>query len=834
MIHLVCNAHLDPLWLWEWQEGAAEALSTFKIAADFCEEYGEFVFCHNEAVLYEWVQEHDAELFKRIQKLVAQGKWHIMGGWYLQPDVIMPSGESIARQILIGRKYFADNFASFPKTAVNVDSFGHSRGLVQLLTKSGFNSYVRTRPSPEQFPSKHETFEWIGYDNSSVLVNRSFWGYLSLRGEAAKKTKAYIEENKEQNGMVFWGVGNHGGGPSRIDLEDLEALKKEIKDYELQHSTPEAYFDEFVKTHDMDKVEKFATGIGLCFRGCYISQSRIKVQHRLLENELYSTEKMISAACVQGLLDYPKKELDEATKDLLFSEFHDVLPGSGIMDVEEKSLQRIAHGLEILARLKFKAFIKLINKKPELLQGELPLYVYNPHPYQLEATLEAEYQMADQNWANNFTFYHLYDEQGNSIPCQVIKERCNLSLDWRKRVTFRPTLNPMSMNVFVLKPYMVDQKPVPNQHINANGDVEITNDVLKVVISSKTGLIDTYEVNGVSYLKQGALSLSVMQDDAESWGTNLIGFDEKVGEFTLKSKKDADDFACITNDSLAPVRVIEDGEVKTVVEAILEYNYSHIVVNYHIPTKGSQIEVKYRVYWLEKEKCLKLDVPTTVKGEFILHDMCGIKAEEQDATEKVGQKWCGMFGGGKAVTLINNGPHGFDCKDGQMRVSMLRSPAYSSLYLGTGAIGSESAERPLIYPDRFHDRQEQGLRQFSFWLNASDEAERKDKIAKEVVAVTQPPYAMAVFAAANKTSEKPLYTIDDENVEVMAFKKAENSDDYVVRLFEATGKARKATFASDVFGVKEDIEFAPFEVKTFFVNKGKFEETDLIEGICVK
>ena len=147
-IHLVCNAHIDPVWQWEWEEGAASAVSTFRAAADFCEEFDDFVFCHNEALLYQWVEEYEPKLFKRIQKLVAAGKWHIMGGWYLQSDCNMPSGESIIRQMQIGRAYFREKFGVENTTAVSFDAFGHNRGLVQLLKKAGYDSYLFMRPSP--------------------------------------------------------------------------------------------------------------------------------------------------------------------------------------------------------------------------------------------------------------------------------------------------------------------------------------------------------------------------------------------------------------------------------------------------------------------------------------------------------------------------------------------------------------------------------------------------------------------------------------------------------------------------------------------------------------
>ena len=151
-IDLLCNAHLDPVWLWEWEEGAAEAISTFRVAADLCEQYDNFVFNHNEALLYRWVEEYEPALFARIQRLVQEGKWHIMGGWYLQPDCNMPSGESFVRQILVGRRYFQDKFDVQPTTAINFDPFGHTRGLVQIMAKSGYDSYIFCRPSQQDCP----------------------------------------------------------------------------------------------------------------------------------------------------------------------------------------------------------------------------------------------------------------------------------------------------------------------------------------------------------------------------------------------------------------------------------------------------------------------------------------------------------------------------------------------------------------------------------------------------------------------------------------------------------------------------------------------------------
>ena len=144
-VHLICNAHLDPVWLWEWEEGTAEAISTFRTAADFCEKFDGFIFNHNEVILYRWVEEYDPPLFRRIKKLVKEKKWHIMGGWFLQPDCNMPSGESFVRQILAGRRYFGEKFGVTPTTAINFDPFGHTRGLVQVLGHAGVDVPVVVR-----------------------------------------------------------------------------------------------------------------------------------------------------------------------------------------------------------------------------------------------------------------------------------------------------------------------------------------------------------------------------------------------------------------------------------------------------------------------------------------------------------------------------------------------------------------------------------------------------------------------------------------------------------------------------------------------------------------
>ena len=213
-LHLICNAHIDPVWQWTWDEGISSAIATFKSAADLAEEF-DYIFCHNEAMLYEAIEESAPDLFKRIQDLVKQGKWKIVGGWYLQPDCNLPSGEAYARQSLYAQRYFKENLGVTAKVGYNVDSFGHNGMLPQILQKSGLKNYVFMRPGNhenEEIPDG--AFDWESPDGSRVRTFRipGSYGFCHNLDEIIAEYPKRLPEWDTM--MMFYGVGNHGGGPT--------------------------------------------------------------------------------------------------------------------------------------------------------------------------------------------------------------------------------------------------------------------------------------------------------------------------------------------------------------------------------------------------------------------------------------------------------------------------------------------------------------------------------------------------------------------------------------------------------------------------------------------
>jgi alpha-mannosidase len=821
-LHLICNAHLDPMWLWQWEEGAAEAVSTFRVAADFCENYEGFVFNHNEVILYKWVEEYEPELFKRIQRLVADGKWHIMGGWYLQPDCNMPSGESFVRQILTGRNYFKEKFNVVPTTAINFDSFGHNRGLVQIMKKSGYDSYIFTQPSKDECPLPAEDIKWIGFDGSEIYGHRGYAGYVSLHGEAHNKVTNWINENQNKpEGLVLWGIGNHGGGPSRIDLENLKKLMDDNKNFNIQHSIPEAYFED-IKKRDKD-IPRWYRDFNPCYTGCYTSQIRIKQKHRKLENELYMMEKMMSSAALQELLPYPVIEINEVVNDLMMSEFHDILPGSSIQAVEEDALRFMDHGLEIVSKLKTRAFFALAKGQPKAKDGDIPILVYNPHPFKVKGIFECEFQLADQNWKEEFSLPLVYKD-GKRLPSQAEREFSNLNLDWRKHVVFCAELEPSQMNRFDCQIEVLPKKPEPELK-EADGKLSFKTDELEIEINCNTGLVDKYAANGFNYIKNNAFVPVVIDDTDDSWGTLDISYNKVDGQFKLMTKEESAKFSGVRRNTLDSVRVVEDGDVRTVIEAVFKYGDSFICQTYKLPKQGTEIQVQLRVYWNEKGKMLKLSVPTVLEdSKYYGQAAYGTQPLPDNGNECVAQKWVDVVSESqnKSFTCINEGTYGSDCKDGELRLTLMRSPGYSALTLG---------ERSIMKEDRFSPRIDQGERLFNFWFNAGDVKERTEKVDTESIVHNEKPFVLSFFPSGMGDMTKPLVKLSDDIIQMTTFKKAEDSDDFILRLFEPTGKSRSTEIEFPISGIKQKVKLDKFEIKTFrFNNKDKLlKEVNLME-----
>ena len=221
VLHMIGNAHIDPVWLWRWPAGVDEALATFRSAADRCDEYPQFVFTRGEAWLYRWVARLEPELSERVDALVRRGQWHVTGSMVVQPDANLPTTEGWRRQLRHGRRYFTERFGLAPTVAYNVDSFGHPASLPDLLAQEGCDAYVFHRPHPDRVALPAPAFRWRGSGGAEVLGFRIVPGYVTRTEDLGEQVRAALDAMDPALGhaMCFYGVGNHGGGPTRANIE---------------------------------------------------------------------------------------------------------------------------------------------------------------------------------------------------------------------------------------------------------------------------------------------------------------------------------------------------------------------------------------------------------------------------------------------------------------------------------------------------------------------------------------------------------------------------------------------------------------------------------------
>ncbi len=784
-LHLLCNAHLDPAWLWRWNEGLAEAISTFSVAASFCEDYDGFVFNHNEALLYEWVEEYEPELFERIKKLVASGRWHIMGGWYLQPDCVMTSGESLLSQIELGREYFREKFNVTPTTAINFDPFGHSRGLVQLLKLTGYDSYVFMRPQ-----NISGDFIWEGYDGSQVLAHGIYGGYNTLKGNAVHKIARCIAECTNETGLCLWGIGNHGGGPSKIDLDNIQEYIRN-SDTEIIHSTPENYFSEL----DADALKVRRTSLIPSMVGCYTSMVRIKQANRRLENKIAAAEKIMAYADWCTGTEFCGQELQKAKKALAFCQFHDILPGSGIKPVEEDSLRTLACGEEIADRLFTKAFFELCRGQRKAAAGEIPVMVFNPHPYEIEGEFEVGFMLENQNWnADEETLAQVYDEEGSRLPTQNEKPDCTFNLDWIQKVSFYAKIAPSSVTRFNCRLRTV--KKSERSDVQSDSErITVKNSRMEISVNRRTGLIERYAVDG-RVLTENCGILEVFRDNEDPWGMNVASFSDYEGSFKLMSAEAANSFTGYPEETIPNVRVVEDGEVRIKIQSFWEYRSNRAVVEYTIPKNGIYVDVNIIMYSNEPDKMIKYRIDAAFDGAPYGQTAFGSEQLYSNGDEAVFHKWCMLEGADRAIAVYNNGIHGGSFTENSLRISLLRTPVYAA----------HPIENRQIAPhDRFLDHIDMGERRFCFRISTAENLERNAQIYNET------PHLLSFFPSGEGKPVKSSIRIDNPDVILSSLRKKNGK--YVMTLFNSSDRECSAEIYVAPKNITIRETFGKYEIK---------------------
>lgn len=795
-IHMICNAHIDPIWQWDLPEGVSATISTFYTAAKLADEF-DYIFCHNEVTVYKYVEEYAPELFEKIKALVKAGKWHVMGGWYLQPDCNMISGESFVRQIREGERYFKEKFGVKPTTAINFDPFGHTVGLVQIIKKCGQDSYMFMRPFPREMKLPSEQFIWRGLDGSEIKATRVD-GYGSSLGKSVKTIRDRTKWQPFDSCAALWGVGNHGGGPSRKDLSDIREQLLTADDAKFIHSTPENFFSEISPSEVVD------TSLRISMPGCYTSMYRVKKLHAQLENEISLAEKAASCAYMAGALDaYPEKEIKTAVEDLLNAEFHDVLPGTSVQCGEDVGIRYLNHGILEAERVKVKAYFALSKAQAPANEGEYPVVVFNPHPYEITDNVECEFSLADQNWSETvLSKLRVLDENGNAVPYQVIKEESNLTLDWRKRIIFEAKLKPLSLSRYSV---YVDFEETKNAHRVENFTFD--NGRKHVEIDEKTGLLKSYKISGVECVGNG-FGLCSFDDNADPWAMShaqllRVGTNEKRFAPSLEPSG--------VFKGMKTVQVIENGDIYLGIEAFFECDASRARILYKIYKNTDDVDIDVTLFMGDTNKIIKLCVPINQSGELIGQTAFGTDKLFDDGRENVAHRFVAVDSGETCVALLNTGVYGSHYENGKLYMSLCRGATYCAHPIG---------ERELIPTDRFTKKIDQGESSYSFRLTVTDRAH----IERRTQEFVQKPYALNIFPVPSTLKLKDLdVSLGGDVISMPTVKKAYDRDAVIFRLQNNTPNGVDSYI--NVNGKVLKLHFGKYEVKTVIYENGELTES---------
>src|ERR1700722_11097935 len=372
-IRAVGNAHIDMAWLWPWTETVEVVRNTFQSVLDLMREYPDFKFTMSSARTYEWMQEKYPDLFEQIRQRVKEGRWEVIGGMWVEPDLNMPDGESLVRQILVGKRYFQKNFGADIKIGWNPDSFGYNWQLPQIYKKSGIDYFVTSKllwaTDYTKFP--YRLFWWEAPDGSRLLTYfpheyaNQFEPQQIAQDLSFYAPSIYGNKFNDSPQMLYlYGIGDHGGGPTRTMLDQANRLRDPNTVFpKIDFSTAKDFFADLNQELPSLKVPTWKDELYFEYhRGVYTSQADIKQRIRHDEELMLDAEKYASLASLFGR-PYAQDQFELAWKNLLFDHFHDVMPGSGIavnyLDAKRnledvaRSANELTHGAldEILAHV---------------------------------------------------------------------------------------------------------------------------------------------------------------------------------------------------------------------------------------------------------------------------------------------------------------------------------------------------------------------------------------------------------------------------------------------------------------------------------------------------
>lgn len=763
-INWIGHAHLDLAWLWPVAETWEAAERTFQSALNLQRDFAELNFCHSTPALYEWIEQHRPAMFEQIQQRVAEGRWEIAAGMWIEPELNLISGESLVRQILYGQRYTQERFGYISRVAWLPDSFGFCAQLPQLLKQGGVDYFLTQKlrwNDTTQFP--HEAFWWQAPNGTRI-----FSVMTPPIGESIDplKMSSYAKdwEAKTSLNESFWlpGVGDHGGGPTRDMLEVARKWQQSPLFPQLKSSTMTEFCQQVEDT--LQDVSVWDDELYLEFhRGCYTSHADQKRYNRRCEHLLTEAEMFSAIATLTTNAPYPKVELETAWKKVLFNQFHDILPGSAIPEVFVDANQEWELAQETALDLREKAL------------GVIAPQIHLPEPPAPDAIAIVVYNSL--NWKRSDVVYWqapsngiVLDSTGSLLPSQYNPQTQTLSI-WVNGV---PSIGYRVL--WYVPTALPTATALPKGWVLDNGH-------LRVEICENTGNIASvwdYAAQRNVLAGQGN-TLQFFQDQGQYW--DAWNIDPNYAQHLLESAE---------IESIAIPDLI-NGKVEQCIEVKRRWRNSIFIHTYRLALHSPVLKIETQVDWQETHVLVKAAFPLGASADYATYETpCGAierptlpnpqpLTEHQKAKWEVpALHWADLTQSNEepyGVSLLNDCKYGYDAQPNCLRLTLLRSPTW---------------------PDEECDR---GLHSFTYALYPHAGSWQQAKTHQKGYELNRPLIAQTLanpnYDSGKLIAAKSFLSGFADNLVLMALKQSENSpEDWIVRCYEACGQPADATLES--------------------------------------
>lgn len=792
-LHLVSHAHIDMDWRWGWEETVGIVIDTFQTMLKLLEEYPEFIFSQSQASVYEIVERYAPELLPKIRHYIREGRWEVLASTWVEADKNLSGTEAMVRHILYTKRYLSALLDIDPDSLqidFEPDTFGHSRNVPEVLAGGGIRYYYHCRGNDDE-----ELYRWRAPSGAEVLVMRDpQWYYLKQTDyQICWHVPSFCARNHTSSALRFYGVGDHGGGPSRRDIERIRDMQSWPLLPTMLFSTLGAFFREAEEARtQLPVVER---ELNFVFTGCYTAQSRIKQANRYGEDRLYDSEALCAMAQLAGCTLTGMPSTEPAWRNVLFNQFHDILPGTCVREARERALGR-SQDAAALALANAKRAMRELGERvptdafscepdpdamaegggtgygcwtggpqraafsvngPGNAGGSVRAYtVFNTTPYDRQELVE----LTIWDWGEPLEATAILDSDGAEYPFDILESNKTY---WHHR--YSTVSFPVRVPAFGYRTYYVmpADRPAardlyfegPRRHRQTDDAVTLENSRIRAVFRRESmELVSlTDKASGRELLHGPAASFCLIDEQSvmpySAW---------TVGQAGRRENLNRSRFVRVTEESLQPLRQSITYE--------LAFRRSTLKVTVFLAEHSPLLRFSVDVDWLEAGKegestpQLQFCVPYGYEAASIRYDVPGGALDRPELGHDVPaiRYACPVPAeGGSALLLTSDCKYGYRAFEGQLSLTLLRAS---------------------INPDRYP---EYGSCRMELGLGVAADA-RWSTLTEASVCFAHPMYIYSnTIHSGTLPASGSLLRLDGD-ADVAAVKPAENGEGIVIRM----------------------------------------------------